>query len=279
MIEVEGLVKRYGKRTALDGVDLRAAPGEVLAVLGPNGAGKTSLVEILEGYRPRDGGRVQVLGTDPARPTRAWRGRIGVLPQSTSVDPQLTVGEAVGLFSRLYRDPWPSGDLLDRLGLADAVHRRAGVLSGGRQRRLDLALALVGRPEVLFLDEPTTGFDPEARRDTWRVVREVAAGGCAVLLTTHYLEEAAELADRVVVVVGGKIVADGDPATLGGHLDAETTIRYRPPGGEPAVIRTRTPSAALLTVLREGEELGELSVTRPTLEDAYLSLVGSRHAA
>ncbi|MET7395398.1 ABC transporter ATP-binding protein [Dactylosporangium sp. NPDC005572] len=279
MIEVEGLVKRYGKRTALDGVDLRAAPGEVLAVLGPNGAGKTSLVEILEGYRPRDDGRVRVLGTDPARPTRAWRGRIGVLPQSTSVDPQLTVGEAVGLFSRLYRNPWPPGDLLDRLGLADAVHRRAGVLSGGRQRRLDLALALVGRPEVLFLDEPTTGFDPEARRDTWRVVREVAAGGCTVLLTTHYLEEAAELADRVVVVVGGKIVADGDPATLGGHLDASTTIRYRRPSGEPAVIRTRTPSAALLAVLREGEELGELSVTRPTLEDAYLALVGSRHAA
>jgi ABC-2 type transport system ATP-binding protein len=183
------------------------------------------------------------------------------------------------LFQRLYRHPRDIAGLLDRLGLADVADRRAGVLSGGQQRRLDLALALVGRPDVLFLDEPTTGFDPQARRDTWDVVREVAAGGCAVVLTTHYLEEAATLAGRVVVLAGGRVVADGDPATLGGHLGAETTIRYRGADREPVILRTRAPSAALAGLLSPGVELDELSVTRPTLEDAYLALIGGSRAA
>ncbi|MFI5914233.1 ABC transporter ATP-binding protein [Dactylosporangium sp. NPDC051541] len=278
MIEVKGLTKRYGRRVALDDVDLTAAPGEVVAVLGPNGAGKTSMIEILEGYRARDAGTVRVLGADPAAAGPAWRDRIGVLLQTTSVDPQLTVAEAISLFSRLYRTPRPAAELLDQLGLAAVAHRRTGVLSGGQQRRADLALALIGRPDVLFLDEPTTGFDPEARRDTWQVVRETAAAGCTVLLTTHYLDEAAELADRVVVVAGGRIVAAGDPRTLGGHLDAETTIRFRHPSGEPFELRTRTPTAALAEHVRAGAELAELSVTRPTLEATYLSLIGSRHA-
>jgi ABC-2 type transport system ATP-binding protein len=198
-----------------------------------------------------------------------------VLLQTTSVDPQLTVAEALRLFARMYRRPCPVSDLLDRLELAGVAGRRAGALSGGQQRRLDLALALVGRPDVLFLDEPTTGFDPQARRATWQVVRAVADGGSTVLLTTHYLEEAAELADRVVVVAGGRVVADGDPATLGGHLDARSTVRFRRPGGEPVTIRTTTPTAVLAAEIRSGAELDELSVTRPTLEDAFFRLIGS----
>ncbi|WP_433061843.1 ABC transporter ATP-binding protein [Dactylosporangium sp. CS-033363] len=276
MIDVKGLIKRYGRHTAIDDIHFGAAPGEVVAVLGPNGAGKTSLIEILEGYRTRDAGRVRVLGTDPAGAGPAWRDRIGVLLQTTSVDPQLTVREATTLFARMYSNP--DRDVLARLGLEQVANRRTGELSGGQQRRADLALALVGRPDVLFLDEPTTGFDPEARRDTWQVVRETAARGCTVLLTTHYLDEAAELADRVIVVSGGRIVAEGDPKTLGGHLAAETTIRFRRPSGELATLRTRTPTAALAEYVCNGHELAELSVTRPTLEDTYLSLIGSRHA-
>jgi ABC-2 type transport system ATP-binding protein len=273
MITVQRLFKAYGQRTALHGVDLKVAPGETVAVLGPNGAGKTTLVEILEGFRAPSGGTVQVLGADPADRSRAWRDRIGVLLQTTSVEPQLTVREALGMYRDLYSRPRPIGELLELVDLAGVADRRTGTLSGGQQRRLDLALALVGRPELLFLDEPTTGFDPHARRLTWELIRSL---GCTVLLTTHYLDEAARLADRVVVVAGGRVVAEGDPATLGGHHLTTAKISYA-----GTVIETDRPTAVLAELTGRaaaaGVELDGLTVTRPTLEDVYLSLTGGVH--
>jgi ABC-2 type transport system ATP-binding protein len=289
-IEVRDLVKRYGATTALSGMDLAVGGGEVVAVLGPNGAGKTSLLEILEGYRRRDGGSVRVLGADPASAGAAWRDRIGVLLQHTSVEPQLTVAEALRMYVGFYRRSRPVEELLALAGLDTVRNRRSGALSGGQQRRLDLALAVCGRPEVVFLDEPTTGFDPRARRATWQLIGALAADGTTVLLTTHYLEEAAELADRVVVLARGRVVAEGDPATLGGHDLSVATVRFRLPvpappyellgntRGEVVSVRTATPTRLLATAAgwaaAAGVELAELTVTRPTLEEVYLALTG-----
>jgi ABC-2 type transport system ATP-binding protein len=300
-IEVSGLVKRYGATTALGGVTLGVDAGEVFAVLGPNGAGKTSLLEILEGYRRRDGGTVRVLGADPGTAGAGWRGRIGVVLQSTSVEPQLTVLEAVRMYAGLYRRPRPIDQLLSLVGLEEVGDRRAGVLSGGQERRLDLALAVVGRPELVFLDEPTTGFDPRARRQTWELIRALAADGTTVLLTTHYLDEAAQLADRVAVLAHGLVVAEGDPGTLGGNHRSEATVRFRLPvpatPGAPAApaevaehvrdgmvtVRTAEPTRLLAAAAgwaaAGGAELPELTVTRPTLEDVYLSLTGGNDRA
>jgi ABC-2 type transport system ATP-binding protein len=301
-IEVRDLVKRYGATMALSGMDLAVDAGEVVAVLGPNGAGKTSLLEILEGYRRRDGGSVRVLGADPARAGSGWRDRIGVLLQHTSVEPQLTVVEALRMYAGFYRGSRPVDELLALAGLEAVRNRRSGALSGGQQRRLDLALAVCGRPELVFLDEPTTGFDPRARRATWELIGALAAGGTTVLLSTHYLEEAAELADRVAVLARGRVVAEGDPATLGGHDLSVATVRFRlpaqvPPGApEPpdellrnaddgvVTVRTATPTRLLATVAgwaaAAGVELAELTVTRPTLEEIYLALTreGDGHA-
>jgi len=279
MISVRGLSKVYGQQSALHDINLEVAAGETVAVLGPNGAGKTTLVEILEGFRSPSGGTVRVLGADPSTRSRAWRDRIGVLLQTTSVEPQLTVREAVRMYRDLYSRPWPVDELLDLVELAGVADRRAGALSGGQQRRLDLALALVGRPDVLFLDEPTTGFDPHARRLTWALIRSL---GCTVLLTTHYLDEAAQLANRVVVVAGGRVVAEGDPATLGGHHRTTATISYRDPGDpDPTVIETDRPTAVLAELTAPaaaaGTELDGLTVSRPTLEDVYLALTGAAH--
>jgi ABC-2 type transport system ATP-binding protein len=296
-LEVRELVKRYGSITAVDGIDLHAVPGEVLAILGPNGAGKTSCLEILEGYRRRDGGTVRVLGTDPAAGGAAWRDRIGVLLQTTSVEPQLTVVEAMRLYASLYSRPRPVDELLVLADLEDVRHRRAGSLSGGQQRRLDLALAIAGHPELVFLDEPTTGFDPAARRRTWGLVQSLAAAGTTVVLTTHYLEEAAQLANRVVVIARGRVVAEGDPATLGGHFFATTaTIRFRLPAEVSPLtvpwadrardgvveIQTGSPTALLASAtawaVETGLELPDLTVSRPTLEDVYLTLTEATHA-
>jgi ABC-2 type transport system ATP-binding protein len=273
VISVRGLFKVYGVSRALDGVDLDVAAGEVVAILGPNGAGKTTLMEILEGYRRRSGGSVSVLGVDPGSRSRGWRERIGVLLQTTSVEPALTVREAINLYRGLYKRPRPAAELLELLDLGVVAGRRAGALSGGQQRRLDLALALAGRPELLFLDEPTTGFDPVARRATWDVIRSL---GITVLLTTHYLDEAARLADRVVVIAGGRIVAEGDPRTLGGLHRPRTRISYRL-DGTSKVIETENPAVVLAELagraVSAGQEFEWINVARPTLEDVYLELI------
>lgn len=290
-VRVDGLVKRYGATTALDGVSFEVGAGEVYAVLGPNGAGKTTCLEILEGYRRADAGTVRVLGVDPAGGGTGWRDRIGVLLQATTVEPQLTVVEALRMYAALYRRSRAVDDLLAAVDLQAERNRRAGDLSGGQQRRLDLALALVGTPELVFLDEPTTGFDPRARRRTWEAIRGLARDGVTVLLTTHYLEEAAALADRVAVVARGRLLVEGDPATLGGQDLDRSTVRFRVPDGLPlppevarhvrdgvALVETRAPTPLLAAVAgaaaRHGVELPELTVSRPTLEDVYLHLTG-----
>ena len=290
-VTVGGLVKRYGATTALDGVSFDVGAGEVYAVLGPNGAGKTTCLEILEGYRRADAGTVRVLGVDPAHAGPGWRDRIGVLLQATTVEPQLTVAEALRMYAALYLRARSVEELLDVVDLHAERNRRAGDLSGGQQRRLDLALALVGRPELVFLDEPTTGFDPRARRRTWGVIRSLASDGVTVLLTTHYLEEAAALADRVAVIARGRLLVEGDPATLGGQDLDLVTVRFRVPDGLTlpaevarhvragvATVETHAPTALLATVggaaARQGVELPGLTVSRPTLEDVYLDLTG-----
>jgi ABC-2 type transport system ATP-binding protein len=219
-----------------------------------------------------------VLGVDPERGRSGWRERVGVLLQTTSVEPDLTVHEALRLYTGFYRGPRPVAELLDLLDLTDVRDRRAGRLSGGQQRRLDLALTIAGRPRLVFLDEPTTGFDPQARRRTWDLVRELAADGVTVVLSTHYLEEAAQLADRVLVLVGGRIVAEGDPGSLGGADLSQSTVRYRR-DSELVELRTSTPTAVLAELTGRaaaaGTELADLTVTRPTLEDLYLELTGA----
>jgi ABC-2 type transport system ATP-binding protein len=286
-VRVRGLRKAYGGLTALDGVDLSMARGEVLALLGPNGAGKTTMVEILEGHRRADAGAVSVLGFDPGRRERAFRERIGIVLQEGGVDPTITVRETLDLYGAAYPRPRPSEELLELVGLGDAAGRRAAQLSGGQRRRLDLALGLVGDPDLIFLDEPTTGFDPAARRQSWEVIANLRALGKAILLTTHYMEEAQRLADRVVVLARGRVVAQGTPDELGGEEAAVVSFRL-PGGGEcplPAGaevdrgtvrLRTHAPTRDLAPVIAwaagRGVELEHLSVTRPTLEDVYLDL-------
>jgi ABC-2 type transport system ATP-binding protein len=245
----------------------------VFALLGPNGAGKTTTVEVLEGYRDRDGGDVSVLGTDPRRAGSAWRSRIGIVLQSTGDQAELRPSEVVHHFAGYYPDPRDPDEVLRLVGLWDERRTLARDLSGGQRRRLDVALGIVGRPELLFLDEPTTGFDPQARRDFWQLIRTLAAEGTTILLTTHYLDEAEALADRVAVIADGRIVAEGTPATLGGRDAHQATVRWLA-HGVPQEERTATPSA-LVTELarRHGGEVPGLTVGRPSLEDAYLQLI------
>jgi ABC-2 type transport system ATP-binding protein len=275
-VRAHGLRKTYGSLTAVSGIDLDIAPGEVFALLGPNGAGKTTTVEILEGYRGRDGGEVSVLGEDPQRAGRAWRARIGIVLQLASDSPELTVAEMVGHFAGFYPSPRPPAEVIDLVGLTDKARARVRTLSGGQQRRLDVALGLIGGPELLFLDEPTTGFDPAARRSFWAVIRALSGGGVTVLLTTHYLDEAAALADRVAVLRDGVIVAEGPPAELRGRTAAVATVTWQDHDG-PRHERTDEPTR-LVTELaaRYGGEVPGLTVTRPSLEDVYLELIGGQ---
>ncbi|HUN31557.1 MAG TPA: ABC transporter ATP-binding protein [Trebonia sp.] len=275
-VRARGLRKSYGRVEAVRGVDLEIPPGEVFALLGPNGAGKTTTVEILEGYRHRDGGEVSVLGTDPQHADRAWRARIGIVLQLASDAPELTVAEMISHFAGFYPSPRPPAEVIDLVGLTDKARSRIAALSGGQQRRLDVALGLIGRPELLFLDEPTTGFDPEARRAFWEVIRVLSGSGVTVLLTTHYLDEAAALADRVAVISGGVIVAEGAPADLGGQLTAEAVVSWQDHDGRQSQ-RTAEPTAMVASLAtRYGGEVPGLTVTRPSLEDVYLELIGGR---
>ena len=274
-VRVHDLRKRYGALEALSGVTFDVEQGEVFGLLGPNGAGKTTTVEILEGYRARDGGEAEVLGHDPGRAERAFRERIGVVLQHSELWPQLTVREVVRVFAGYYRHPRDIDETVDLVGLAEKRGARVKTLSGGQKRRLDLAIALAGDPDVVFLDEPTTGFDPSARRTAWELIRSLRELGKTILLTTHYLDEAQQLADRVAVIVAGRIVELGTPAELIG-ASARAEIRYRR-NGEQVVVETERPTAELhrLTgeALTRGEELAGLEVRRPSLEDVYLELV------
>src|SRR3954468_12485322 len=228
-IEVTGLTKVYGPVQAVAGVDLSVAEGEIFALLGPNGAGKTTTVEILEGFTARDSGQVRVLGHDPADNMPAMKARIGIVAQEIAADPFLTVSEMVRMIAGTYPAPRPIGEVIELVGLTDKSNTRAGRLSGGQQRRLDVALALVGDPDLLFLDEPTTGFDPDARLEAWAMVRNLRTLGKTVLLTTHYMDEAQQLADRVAVIANGRIIAEGTPDTLGNRAAAASRIRFRGP--------------------------------------------------
>ena len=273
-IAVRGLRKSYGALEAVRGIDFEVRRGEVFGLLGPNGAGKTTTVEILEGYRRRDAGEVEVLGSDPADAGGAWRERIGVVLQSSAMYETLTVVEMLRLFAGYYREPRPVDEVVSLVGLQDKRDDRVRRLSGGQRRRLDLGLALVGDPELIFLDEPTTGFDPRARRQAWETIRGLRGLGKTILLTTHYLDEAERLADRVAVLAQGRIVAFGTPAELTGALPA-TEIRYRENGRE-VVLETDEPTRVLheLTsrAMAESRELEGLVVRRPSLEEVYLSL-------
>jgi len=278
VIEARGLRKRYGQTVALDGLDLDMAEGEVLCLLGPNGAGKTTTVEILEGYRRRDAGEARVLGEDPQRAGPSWRARRGIVLQSCEDVVELTVSECVRHFARFYPAPADPEEVVERVGLSSKANSRIRSLSGGQRRRLDVALGIIGRPELLFLDEPTTGFDPEARRLFWEVVKSLAASGTSILLTTHYLEEAEALADRVAVVNHGTVVAVGPPAELGGRQSAPATVSWLGPNGWQRE-QTHQPTA-LVRQLAEafGGEVPGLTVARPTLEDVYLALTGMGQA-
>ncbi|TFV55604.1 ABC transporter ATP-binding protein [Geodermatophilus sp. DF01-2] len=274
-IRVRGLVKRYGGRAVVDGIDLDVRRGEVFALLGPNGAGKTTTVEILAGVRRRDAGEVRVLGADPAGGDRAWRDRVGVVGQTTGAGNALTVRETVDHFAHYHVTPQRSEELIAAVGLTEAAGRRVDRLSGGQRRRLEVALGVQGRPDLLFLDEPTTGLDPVARRQFWALVESLQAAGTTVLLTTHYLDEAAHLADRVGVITDGRLVEVAPPAELGGALRREATVHWTEDGA-PREVRTLTPAALLrdlLAAVPHGE-LPDLTVTRPGLEDVYLRLVG-----
>ncbi len=292
---MRGLVKRYGRREAVRGVDLDVRRGEIFAFLGPNGAGKTTTVEILEGFRRRTDGEVRVLGIDPAHGDAAWRDRVGIVLQESEPEPGLSVRECLQLYAGYYRTPRAVDDTIALVGLTEKGDARAHDLSGGQRRRLDVALALIGDPDIVFLDEPTTGFDPAARRAAWDVIAGLRQLGKTIFLTTHYMEEAEYLADRIAVLANGQIVAEGTPKTLGGRDRMTATIRFTLPDGErtedlpPALssiselgpdgettLRTRTPLADLQVLadwaLGRGLDLPDIDVRRPTLEDVYLSL-------
>ncbi|MBI4944263.1 MAG: ABC transporter ATP-binding protein [Actinobacteria bacterium] len=273
-VRVRGLRKSYGDKHAVDGVDLDIERGEVFALLGPNGAGKTTTVEILEGYRHRDGGEVDVLGADPASAGRSWRSRIGIVLQTSNENAELTVEEMVRHFALYYPGSRDPDEVIAAVGLEEKRRARMRALSGGQRRRLDVALGIVGNPELLFLDEPTTGFDPQARRDFWDLVRSLRSDGTTILLTTHYLDEAEQLADRVAVIAAGRIVALDTPERLGGRLAHRARVRWE----EDGVVHeesTDAPTPLVVELARRfGGEVPGLQVVRPSLEDVYLSLIG-----
>jgi ABC-2 type transport system ATP-binding protein len=296
-IEVTGLRKVYGELAAVDGIDLTVAEGEVVALLGPNGAGKTTTVEILEGYRARDAGTVSVLGHDPQHGGRSFRERIGIVLQEAGFEEDFTPRELIRLHAGYYPHPRAVSDVLTLTGLDEKADARVRTLSGGQKRRLDLALGIVGDPELLFLDEPTTGFDPTARRRAWDLVQGLRALGATILLTTHYLDEAEHLADRVVVIDHGRVLAHGTPEELAAAAGAETVISFRIPAGLTAAdvpplgverrvaggvveVRTETPTADVAALadwaMTRGTELEALTLARPSLEDVYLDLVGDQ---
>ncbi|MGG5257749.1 ABC transporter ATP-binding protein [Phycicoccus avicenniae] len=272
-IRIRGLVKSYGEHRAVAGLDLDVESGEVFALLGPNGAGKTTTVEVLEGFRDRDGGEVSVLGTDPHGAPLAWRDRIGIVLQTSGGLDLLTPREVLSSTARAYRHARDVDEVLAATGLTEKADDRVVGLSGGQRRRLDVALGIVGRPELLFLDEPTTGFDPQARRDFWELIRSLAHDGTTILLTTHYLDEAEHLADRVGVIAAGRLLALDTPANLGGRQSEEATVTWEEEGTRRSV-RTATPTLEVSRLAaRFPGEVPELTVSRPSLEDTYLALI------
>jgi ABC-2 type transport system ATP-binding protein len=294
-VSVRGLVKSYSGVPAVRGIDLDIRRGEIFALLGPNGAGKTTTVEILEGYRRRDAGYVSVLNCDPGRERSRLKPQIGIVFQSTGVEPYLTVAETVAMYAALYPHPRPVDEVIDAVGLTDKRAERVMRLSGGQQRRLDVAIALAGDPELLFLDEPTTGFDPSARHEAWDVIKNLAGLGKTVLLTTHYMDEAQFLADRVAVVAGGRVVAEGPPASLGHRDRAQARVRYRSATGTMLPSEFGEPTSDGFIEMRADDvvrslheltgwaldhavELEGLEVTRPSLEDVYLDLTAPGRA-
>ncbi|MFY1693125.1 ABC transporter ATP-binding protein [Plantactinospora sp. WMMB782] len=276
-ILVADLRKSYRGRPAVAGIDLTIGRGEVFALLGPNGAGKTTTVEILEGHRRRDSGRVRVLGVDPALGRPDWKARIGIVLQRSDDLTQggaLTVRDWTRAIAACFPNSRDPDEVIELVGLTDRRDARAAYLSGGQRRRLDVALGIVGRPELLFLDEPTTGFDPEARRRFWDLIADLARSGTTILLTTHYLEEAEQLADRIAVLVDGRIVDIGPPQTLGGRATAPATVRWLSPDG-PRSVRTGTPAKLVAELATEyGPDVPGLAVERPSLEETYLRMIG-----
>jgi ABC-2 type transport system ATP-binding protein len=293
-ISVRGLRKSYGEHEAVSGIDFEVGSGEVFGFLGPNGAGKTTTIEILEGYRERSGGEVEVLGVDPSEPTREWRSRVGLVLQECELDPLLTVREAVSLFATFYPVPRPIEETIELTGLAEKREARIGSLSGGQKRRVDVAIGIIGDPDLIFLDEPTTGFDPTARRDAWNMIEGLKALGKTVFLTTHYMDEAEHLADRVAILREGRIVAQGPMKELSASLGRRTVIGFRLNGGlnaedvrssvsaAPRVagdeisIETEQPQRDLYRLLALAEQRGvaleDLEVRKPSLEDIFLDL-------
>jgi ABC-2 type transport system ATP-binding protein len=289
-VKVRGLTKRYGDVQAVNGVDLDIRTGEVFALLGPNGAGKTTTVEILEGYRRRDGGEVEVLGLDPGSQRAALKERIGIVLQASGIDPYLTVAETIAMYAYYYPHPRPIDEVIELVGLQGKRNARVAKLSGGQQRRLDVAIALAGDPDLLFLDEPTTGFDPAARQEAWQIVRDLAALGKTVLLTTHYLDEAEQLANRVAIIAAGKIVVEDTPARIGGRDRQRPRVTFQIPDGVApprgldvtregrlCVIEPHDLTDALYRLTgwarRARIALDDLQLLRPTLEDTYLQLL------